>query len=56
MIKMKEIIIIYIYHIYQQKEKINIMEYYYLFMVVVGKKEEKNQWIFYVQDMQKWVI
>ena len=33
---MKEIFMIYIFHIQQQKEKTKIIEYYYLFMVEHG--------------------
>ena len=37
-------------------KKINIMEYYYLYMEVHGFLELKKMLNFYVQDIQKWDI
>ena len=54
--KMKEIIIHYIFLILPHLKKINIMEYYYLYMEVHGLMELKKILNFYVQDIQKWDI
>ena len=41
-LKTKEIIILYIFLIHPHLKKINIMEYYYLYMVVRGIMELKK--------------